>query len=99
RVMRSRLGVPSWRLTSLLVGAALGAASAAHPSPGQASVLMRLRGQPGLQSAASIATGIQTPLVEAVDCEAGLSQGGAFAGRVLRGESLSPSPVPRRAVL
>ena len=90
--MRSRLGVPSWRLTSLLVGAALGAASAA-------SVLMRLRGQPGLQSAASIATGIQTPLVEAVDCEAGLSQGGAFAGRVLRGESLSPSPVPRRAVL
>ena len=63
--MRSRLGVPSWRrLTSLLVGASLGAASAAHPSPGQASVLMRLRGQPGLQSAASIATGIQAPLVE-----------------------------------
>jgi len=50
--MRSRLGVPSWRLTSLLVGASLGAASAAH-----------------------------------------------FAGRVLRGESLPPSPVPRRAVL
>ena len=92
--MRSRLGVPSWRLTSLLVGASLGAASAAHPSPGQASVLMRLRRQPGLQSAASIATGIQAPLVEAVDCEAG-----AFAGRVLRGESLPPSPVPRRAVL
>src|SRR5262245_59012368 len=59
--MRSGRYQRAW-LTMLLIGAGLGAASAAYAAPEQPSVLILLSGQPGSPSATAIASGIRDTL-------------------------------------
>jgi GAF domain-containing protein len=61
--MQPRPGVRFGVLAALLVGACVGAATAAPVSTHQPSVLILLPGQPGLPAASLIATGIRSSLI------------------------------------
>jgi len=62
RLVRLGRHLLAWSLTTLVVGAWLGAAPAARTTPEHPSVLILLPGQPGSPGAAAIASGVRTVL-------------------------------------